>query len=216
MRFLTPTAVCGRPRAAGQLWALDHGGGRQALHLRADGLRPGHPVSQPHFPDSVASRRSFSTSRRSRIWNRGIVFANDAVEQASFQELGSPNRSLDIRGVRAIDAFLPPLITAVFGLLSLGSASISPLAINSPAVRRRQDPGYGVYQESRRSKNYFGGGTGLGTVTEPQATLDVGGDLRLRGDATVHLDAATPDGDGKATNPSSAVAHGLVTSPSRL
>ena len=74
-----------------------------------------------------------------------------------------------------------------------------------------------MYQESRRSKNYFGGGTGLGTVTDPQATLDVGGDLRLRGDATVHLDAATPDGDGtsKAAKPSAAVAHGLVTSPSR-
>ena len=75
---------------------------------------------------------------------------------------------------------------------------------------RHQEPGYGVYQESRRSKNYFGGGTGLGTVTDPQATLDVGGDLRLRGDATVHLDAATPDGDGKATKPSAAVAHGLA------
>ena len=137
------------------------------------------------------------------------------MEQASFQELGSPKRSLDIRGVRATAAFLPPLITAFSSLLSLDSASISPLAVKSPATRRHQELGYGVYQESRRSKNYFGGGTGLGTVTDPQATLDVGGDLRLRGHATVHLDAATPDGESRATELSSAAAHGLVTSPSR-
>ena len=109
LRFLTPRAVCRRPRAAGELRPLDHGGGRQALHLRADGLRPGHPVRQPfHRFQSIFLKRYH---HRSRIWNRGIVFANDAVEQASFQELGSPKRSLDIRGVRATAAFLPPLIT---------------------------------------------------------------------------------------------------------
>jgi hypothetical protein len=33
-----------------------------------------------------------------RMWNRGIVLANDCVAQSSFQDLGSPNKSVDIRG----------------------------------------------------------------------------------------------------------------------
>jgi len=33
-----------------------------------------------------------------RIWNRGIVFANDCVEQSTFQDLGNPDKSIDIRG----------------------------------------------------------------------------------------------------------------------
>ena len=33
-----------------------------------------------------------------RIWNRGIVFANDCVEQSTFQDLGNPIKSIDIRG----------------------------------------------------------------------------------------------------------------------
>lgn len=33
-----------------------------------------------------------------RIWNRGIVFANDAIQQSTFQDLGNPEKSVDIRG----------------------------------------------------------------------------------------------------------------------
>jgi hypothetical protein len=33
-----------------------------------------------------------------RIWNRGIVFANDCIVQSTFQDLGSPDKSVDIRG----------------------------------------------------------------------------------------------------------------------
>ena len=33
-----------------------------------------------------------------RMWNRGLVFANDCVAQSSFQDLGNPNKSIDIRG----------------------------------------------------------------------------------------------------------------------
>lgn len=33
-----------------------------------------------------------------RIWNRGITFANDAIQQSSFQDLGNPDKSIDIRG----------------------------------------------------------------------------------------------------------------------
>ena len=32
------------------------------------------------------------------MWNRGIVIANDCVAQSSFQDLGSPDKSIDIRG----------------------------------------------------------------------------------------------------------------------
>ena len=32
------------------------------------------------------------------MWNRGIVLANDCVTQSSFQDLGNPNKSIDIRG----------------------------------------------------------------------------------------------------------------------
>lgn len=33
-----------------------------------------------------------------RMWNRGIVLANDCVAQSSFQDLGNPDKSVDIRG----------------------------------------------------------------------------------------------------------------------
>jgi len=33
-----------------------------------------------------------------RIWNRGITFANDAITQSTFQDLGNPDKSVDIRG----------------------------------------------------------------------------------------------------------------------
>ena len=33
-----------------------------------------------------------------RMWNRGIVFANDCIAQSSFQDLGDPDKSVDIRG----------------------------------------------------------------------------------------------------------------------
>ena len=33
-----------------------------------------------------------------QTWNRGITFANDAVAQSTFQDLGSPEKSVDIRG----------------------------------------------------------------------------------------------------------------------
>jgi hypothetical protein len=32
------------------------------------------------------------------IWNRGITFANDCVAQSTFQDLGNPEKSIDIRG----------------------------------------------------------------------------------------------------------------------
>ena len=32
------------------------------------------------------------------MWNRGIVFANNAINQSTFQDLGSPHKSVDIRG----------------------------------------------------------------------------------------------------------------------
>ena len=33
-----------------------------------------------------------------KMWNRGVVLANDCIAQSSFQDLGSPNKSIDIRG----------------------------------------------------------------------------------------------------------------------
>jgi hypothetical protein len=134
------------------------------------------PVSYGLSITGAGSKRSTSALLVSgpghRIWNRGIVMANDAVSQASFQELGSPKRSLDIRG----------------------------------------NPDYGIFQESKRSKNYFGGGTGMG-VEHPQATLDVGGDgLLLRGAARIRIGggaartAQQPPSHQQAT-------HGLASAP---
>jgi hypothetical protein len=37
-------------------------------------------------------------SGNEHMWNRGIVIANDCVAQSSFQDLGSPDKSIDIRG----------------------------------------------------------------------------------------------------------------------
>ena len=33
-----------------------------------------------------------------KMWNRGIVLANDCIVQSSFQDLGDPDKSIDIRG----------------------------------------------------------------------------------------------------------------------
>lgn len=33
-----------------------------------------------------------------KIWNRGIVFANNCIRSSTFQDLGSPEKSVDIRG----------------------------------------------------------------------------------------------------------------------
>ena len=39
------------------------------------------------------------------MWNRGITFANNAIAQSTFQELGSPQRSIDIRGSPGFGVF---------------------------------------------------------------------------------------------------------------
>lgn len=40
----------------------------------------------------------FLLSGNAKMWNRGIVMANDCVAQSSFQDLGDPDKSIDIRG----------------------------------------------------------------------------------------------------------------------
>lgn len=76
-----------------------------------------------------------------QMWNRGITFANNCVVQSTFQDLGNPAKSVDIRG----------------------------------------NPSYGVYQSSQSSKNYFAGKTGVGLASDPEVTLDVGGDVQVTG-----------------------------------
>ena len=116
-------------------------------------------------------------SGTTRMWNRGIVFANDCIAQSSIQDLGNPLKSIDIRG----------------------------------------NPGYGVYQSSSRSKNFFAGGTGIGAQPDAEggAALRVGGDVSVEGrlrlpggsaavslgaDHAVHVaDVATLDSLGAAT-----------------
>ena len=91
-----------------------------------------------------------------KMWNRGIVFANDAIAQSSFQDLGNPPKSVDIRG----------------------------------------SPGYGIYQASSTTKNYFAGGTGMGAGADaPRATLDVRGDVLYTG-RLLKTSAAGPAGTG--------------------
>ena len=82
-------------------------------------------------------------SGTTRMWNRGLVFANDCIAQSTIQDLGDPLKSIDIRG----------------------------------------NPGYGVYQSSSRSKNFFAGGTGIGAKPDAEggAALRVGGDLSVEG-----------------------------------
>jgi hypothetical protein len=63
------------------------------------GLAP--PVSYGLSISGAAPFRSTSAmlvSGSGRIWNRGIVFANDCIQQSTFQDLGSPAKSVDIRG----------------------------------------------------------------------------------------------------------------------
>jgi len=64
-----------------------------------EGLAP--PVSYGLSISGAASFRSTAAalvSGSGRIWNRGIVFANDCVQQSTFQDLGNPDKSIDIRG----------------------------------------------------------------------------------------------------------------------
>jgi len=63
------------------------------------GLAP--PVSYGLAITGAAPFRStagllFSGSEK--MWNRGVVFANDCIAQSSFQDLGNPDKSVDIRG----------------------------------------------------------------------------------------------------------------------
>lgn len=119
------------------------------------------------------STSAMLVSGTTRMWNRGIVFANDCIAQSTIQDLGDPLKPIDIRG----------------------------------------NPGYGVYQSSSRSKNFFAGGTGIGAKPDAEggAALRVGGDLSVEGrggSAAVSLGAehavhvtgiATLGSDGSAT-----------------
>jgi hypothetical protein len=89
------------------------------------------------------STSAMLVSGTSRMWNRGIVFANDCIAQSTVQDLGSPLKSIDIRG----------------------------------------NPGYGVFQSSSKSKNFFAGGTGIGAEPDAEggAALRVGGDISVEG-----------------------------------
>lgn len=63
------------------------------------GLAP--PVSYGLSVSGAAPYRSTSAilvSGSGRIWNRGIVFANDCIQQSTFQDLGNGGKSIDIRG----------------------------------------------------------------------------------------------------------------------
>ena len=63
------------------------------------GLAP--PVSYGLSISGAAPFRSTSAmlvSGSGRIWNRGVVFANDCIQQSTFQDLGNPDKSIDIRG----------------------------------------------------------------------------------------------------------------------
>lgn len=109
-----------------------------------EGLAP--PVSYGLSISGAAPYRSTSAmlvSGTTRMWNRGVVFANDCIAQSTIQDLGNPLKSIDIRG----------------------------------------NPGYGVYQSSTRSKNFFAGGTGIGTEPDSEggAALRVGGDVLVEG-----------------------------------
>ena len=63
------------------------------------GLAP--PVSYGLSISGAAPFRSTAAmlvSGNVKMWNRGIVLANDCVVQSSFQDLGNPDKSIDIRG----------------------------------------------------------------------------------------------------------------------
>ena len=47
---------------------------------------------------SFRSTSAFLVSGNRNMWNRGITFANDCVGGSTFQDLGSPDKSVDIRG----------------------------------------------------------------------------------------------------------------------
>lgn len=138
----------------------------------AGGFGLAEPVSYGLSVTGASKFRSTSAvlvAGEKQTWNRGITFASDSVVQSSFQDVGNPQRSIDILG----------------------------------------NPQYGVYQASTSSKNYFGGGTGVG-VERPESQLDVAGRLNVqKGDITVK--ARTTGSDGSPPTDvyhSVSVAHG--------
>jgi len=63
------------------------------------GLAP--PVSYGLSVTTASHYRStaaISVMGEAKTWNRGIVFANDAIAQSTFQDLTNPQKSVDIRG----------------------------------------------------------------------------------------------------------------------
>lgn len=102
--LLTQAAGSGDYNAQGVELDFNNANGHRGEADAGSGLAP--PVSYGFSITGAAPYRSTSAilvtgsggEDRGRIWNRGIVFANDCVQQSTFQDLGSPDKSVDIRG----------------------------------------------------------------------------------------------------------------------
>ena len=72
---------------------------------------------------------------------------------------------------------------SVFANDCIAQSSIQDLGNPLKSIDIRGNPGYGVYQSSSRSKNFFAGGTGIGAEPDAEggAALRVGGDLSVEG-----------------------------------
>jgi hypothetical protein len=105
----------------------------------------------------------------------------------------------------------------VFANDCIAQSTLQDLGNPLKSIDIRGNPGYGVYQSSSRSKNFFAGGTGIGAEPDGAggAALRVGGDVSVEGrlrfpggsaavslgaDHSMHIaDTATLDMQGAAT-----------------
>ena len=99
------------------------------------GLAP--PVSYGLSISGAAAYRSTAAmlvSGSGRLWNRGIVFANDCIQQSTFQDLGNPDKSVDIRGSPKFGVFQSSPSTKNFFAGGTGVGLSSPSAMEDAAA----------------------------------------------------------------------------------
>ena len=101
-----------------------------------DGLAP--PVSYGLSISGAAPFRSTAAmvvSGNAGMWNRGIVLANDCVAQSSFQDLGSPQKSVDIRGNPVYGVYQSSSTTQNYFAGKTGVATQPPSAADDSVLR---------------------------------------------------------------------------------
>jgi hypothetical protein len=159
------------------------------------GLAP--PVSYGLSISGAAPFRSTSAmlvSGSGRIWNRGVTFANDCIQQSTFQDLGNPDKSIDIRGSPTFGVYQVSKTTKNFFAGGTGFGVSSPEAIDGRAALHVGARGLIVDGTAQ-----FEGGRQAVLAAEP-------GTKTLRAEGTVTLDA---EGGARVVVPGLARMHAM-------